>query len=95
MITLLNWMIEDLSLSIILKIDYNWVSILLALYYYLIYIIMNKKKKERTEPTFTYNGIYVWTHLDNNVVGDTAWDVDMGDLKWNGTEWKQYTRKVS
>ena len=56
---------------------------------------MNKKKKERTEPTFTYNGIYVWTYLDNNVVGDTAWDVDMGDLKWNGTEWKQYTRKVS
>ena len=87
-------MIEDLSLSIILKIDYNWVSIVLALYY-LIYIIMNKKKKERTEPTFTYSGIYVWTYLDNNIVGDTAWDCDMGDLKWNGTEWKSYTRKVS
>mgnify|MGYP003651780667 FL=1 len=50
-------------------------------------------KKEEREPSFTYNGQFVmyWTH--DNVVGDTAWDCDYGDLKWNGTEWKQYNPK--
>ena len=52
-------------------------------------------KKEEREPSFTYNGQFVMCYTDNNIVGDTAWDCDMGDLKWNGTEWKSYTRKVS
>jgi|TARA_R110001599_G_scaffold304750_1_gene511061 hypothetical protein len=56
---------------------------------------MSKVKKERTEPTFTYNGIYVKFCTDNNVVGDTAWDCDWGDLKWDGTEWKSYTREIN
>lgn len=50
--------------------------------------------KER-EPRFTHCGIYIHEYKDNNVVGDTAWDCDWGDMKWNGTEWKSYNRKNS
>jgi len=56
---------------------------------------MQKKNKgviER-EPKFTHMGIYIHEYKDNNVVGDTAWDCDWGDMKWNGTEWKSYIRK--
>ena len=49
--------------------------------------------KEERKPEFRYSGQYVMEYTENNVVGDIAWDCDYGDLKWNGTEWKQYNPK--
>jgi hypothetical protein len=48
-----------------------------------------EKNKER-EPRFTYCGQFIHDYTIGNVVGDSAWDCDYGDMKWNGTEWKQF-----
>ena len=49
--------------------------------------------KEERKPEFRYSGQYVMEYTSNNVVGDTAWDCDYGDLIWDGTKWKQYNPK--
>lgn len=53
------------------------------------------KKNEEREPRFQYDGTYAMFITEAGpgeplVVGDTAWDCDYGDIKWNGKEWKQY-----
>lgn len=47
------------------------------------------KKKER-KPKFVGSGIYMMMQTFGHplVKGDTCWDADLGDLIWDGKQWK-------